>query len=322
MMISQHSLSNEQGAIVNKVSSHFDALELSPGIYAAIATEGGAGISNAGVIDLGGQTLIFDTFLTPQAAEDLRQFAIAITGRAPEIVINSHYHNDHIWGNQVFLPDAHILSSERTRQLIQTLGSEEFREYSEISAGRLDELQAEYAGETDAKARASLAMWIGYYAGLVEALPNLRMCLPGITFERRLTLHGERQNAELIAFEHGHSGGDTVLHLPESGILFMSDLLFVGCHPYLADGDPQALRAVLNEVQGLQANILVPGHGDPGSPEDLALLIDYIDHSTGTAQALSSEEDIRRLPIPSAFEDWLYTKFYYTNLEFLRKKGG
>jgi cyclase len=303
-------------------SKHFKGIELAPGVYAAIASEDGAGIGNAGVIDLGDQTLVVDTFLTPQAGRDLRAWAEEVTGRVPDLVVNTHFHNDHIWGNQVFLPEAQLISSERTRQLIQTMGMEELQEYTAGSPGRLKELREQYALETDEKKKADLNFWIPYYEGLVEALPSLKVCLPAITFERRLTLHGSRHTAHLIAFDHGHTGGDTIVYLPAAGILFMADLLFVGCHPYFADGDPQALRAVLKEVQGLQAKILVPGHGDPGSPEDLARLIDYIDHCTGAAQALSNEEDIRHLPIPPAFEDWLFPKFYYANLEFLRKERG
>jgi glyoxylase-like metal-dependent hydrolase (beta-lactamase superfamily II) len=43
---------------------------------------------------------------------------LEILGQAPDVVINSHYHNDHIWGNQVFLPDAQIIASRRTRHFV------------------------------------------------------------------------------------------------------------------------------------------------------------------------------------------------------------
>ena len=57
-------------------------------------------------MDLGGSTLVIDTTLTPTAAEDLRADAQHLTGRVPNLVVNTHYHNDHIWGNQVFMPEA------------------------------------------------------------------------------------------------------------------------------------------------------------------------------------------------------------------------
>jgi glyoxylase-like metal-dependent hydrolase (beta-lactamase superfamily II) len=81
---------------------HFKLHPLAEGVYAAIAENGGQAISNAGLVDLGGQVIVFDTFLTPQAAVELRRFAIDRFGQVSHIIINSHYHNDHIWGNQVF----------------------------------------------------------------------------------------------------------------------------------------------------------------------------------------------------------------------------
>ncbi len=39
-------------------------------------------------------------------------------------------------------------------------------------------------------------MWIGYYEGLVEALPQVTVCMPGITFNKQLEIYGSklRQN--------------------------------------------------------------------------------------------------------------------------------
>jgi len=43
-------------------SKHFTLHQLAEGVYAAIATDGGAACCNAGLIDLGGQVVVFDTF--------------------------------------------------------------------------------------------------------------------------------------------------------------------------------------------------------------------------------------------------------------------
>jgi len=54
-------------------SDHFTIEKLDDGIYAAIHKPGGEAICNAGIIDLGSKTLVFDTFLTPRAAKDLKK---------------------------------------------------------------------------------------------------------------------------------------------------------------------------------------------------------------------------------------------------------
>ena len=102
------------------ISKHFSLHPLTENMYAAIASDQGAAIGNSGLIDLGGQIIVFDTFLTPQAAADMRKASEELFGRAPDFVINSHYHNDHIWGNQVFAEVSHLLSTISTRELIAT----------------------------------------------------------------------------------------------------------------------------------------------------------------------------------------------------------
>jgi glyoxylase-like metal-dependent hydrolase (beta-lactamase superfamily II) len=101
-------------------SKHFTLEKIKEGIYAAIVTEYGGGIGNAGIIDLGDQTVIFDTFNTPQAARDLRKAAEDLIGNPVSYVVNSHWHGDHIRGNQSF-EDCKIISTVHTRELMEEI---------------------------------------------------------------------------------------------------------------------------------------------------------------------------------------------------------
>lgn len=312
------------GQTLSFKSDHFELHLLAEGVIAAIAKDGGSAICNAGLIDLGAQIVVFDTFLTPQAALDLQIFSADVFGRSPQIVINSHYHNDHIWGNQVFATGGQIISSTRTRELINTAGREEFQWYSANSAQRLDTLQAQFQKAKHEEEKKPLSLWLGYFQGLVEALPHLKVCSPGITFDSYLEMHGAKRTARLISYEGAHTGSDTILFLPQEGIIFMSDLLFVGCHPYLADGDPHRLLSALREISLLNATGLVPGYGPVGSSEDLKSLITYIEGCFDTAQELvdkgdNSQERIAELMIPYRYQDWQLSQFYRTNIEFLCK---
>ena len=92
---------------------HLEIQKITDGVYAAIHRNGGHGICNAGIIDLGDATVIFDCMLTPAAALELKDAAKELTGREAKYVVNSHYHNDHIRGNQVFT-NATIISTNKT----------------------------------------------------------------------------------------------------------------------------------------------------------------------------------------------------------------
>lgn len=104
-------------------SRHFHLERLAEGVYAAMAIDGAGAMCNAGIVDLGDRTLIFDTFWTPEAGQDLRAAAEHLTGHAITYVINSHYNADHIHGNQVFSTETTIISTSRTRELIVERGT-------------------------------------------------------------------------------------------------------------------------------------------------------------------------------------------------------
>ena len=50
--------------MTQRESKHFTLERLSDSVHAAIHREGGWAISNAGFVDLGNTTVVFDTFLT------------------------------------------------------------------------------------------------------------------------------------------------------------------------------------------------------------------------------------------------------------------
>lgn len=120
-------------------SKHFRIQQLADGVWAAIRVDGGAAIGNAGIVDLGDRTLVFDTFFTPQAAEDLRTAAEARTGRPVRAVINSHFHNDRMWGNQVFGSDTDIISTVETHRLIiAPRGHDDYHSFIENAEASLE----------------------------------------------------------------------------------------------------------------------------------------------------------------------------------------
>jgi cyclase len=305
-------------------SKHFSLQLLTDGVYAAIHTEGGSAICNTGLVDLGGLLLVFDTFLTPQAAKDLHQFALDQFNQAPQVVINSHYHNDHVWGNQVFVKEAHIISSTKTYQQCDTLGLKEYEWYSANAHKKLEEIQAQYQGSADEESQAAMIGMLGYYTGLVEALPSLKVCKPNLTFDKQLNLYGDQRSAQLITFEGAHTSSDTVLFLPQDGVIFTGDLLFVDAHPYLSEGDPRLLLDALKVLLTLDASIFVPGHGPIGTVEDIQLMIGYVEDCLriGKQLALAGADDeaILQIPIPKKFAGWGMPHMFPGNLVSISKR--
>jgi glyoxylase-like metal-dependent hydrolase (beta-lactamase superfamily II) len=306
-------------------SKHFRLQQVADGIYAALHTNGGWAISNAGIVDLGDRTLIFDTFLTPRAAADLRAAAESLTGRPVGIVVNSHYHNDHIWGNQVFCPDADIVATARTRHQIQTTGMVEYAWYKENSAPRLKALKSEYrAAREDEGKRQQLVLWIGYYEGLLASFQELDIRLPNITFVDNMEIHGLRRSVQLIPTSGGHTQSDAMLYIPSESVIFMSDLLFVGCHPYLSESDPDKLNSILETTRAIKPKTIIPGHGPVGTLDHLKQMQRYVQNLERLAEkaykAGKPEEKLARTSIPAAFTDWEMPRFFVENLRFLYQR--
>ena len=70
--------------------------QLADGVFASIAEEGDVAVGNAGFVDLGGETLVFDTHVSLTAGRALRE---AAEEHAPaRTVLLSHWHGDHVYG--------------------------------------------------------------------------------------------------------------------------------------------------------------------------------------------------------------------------------
>src|SRR5262249_58495690 len=81
----------------------FQLVKVADGVYAAIAKPGGLASGNAGFVIGEDGVLIFDTFFTPDALEELIGEIQSLTKLPIKYAVNSHYHLDHTGGNQVLV---------------------------------------------------------------------------------------------------------------------------------------------------------------------------------------------------------------------------
>ncbi len=146
--------------------------------------------------------------------------------------------------------------------------------------------------------------------------PTLHLRYPDTLFDTGLELRGRDRRVELVATERAHADGDTFLVIPDAGVVFCGDLLFVGCHPYLADGDVTGLRAALAALEASGAGRFVPGHGVVGGVGELHALSQYVDD----IEQLSRERRTDAA-MPDAYRSWAFARFLAPNLEFCAGGG-
>ncbi len=298
-------------------SPHFTLERVADSAFAAIAVPGTGSASNAGIVDLGDKTLIFDTFLTLRAARDLRAAAEGLTGRPAAYVINSHYNGDHIHGNQVF-PEAIVIATDGTRELIATRGLHLVKDIGEHGQEYLHEGAQRIVEAQDPTRRHLLELELRTTRALVEDMPKIALRLPDLTFNSCLVLHGEQRRAELLTYGGGHTASDAFLFLPEEHVAFLGDLLFVRSHPSIWQDDYRSWIRILERIALLEPRLVVPGHGPIGTLEDVTALRDYLlDVERLAADALDrggSDDDLAATPIPAQYAGWDEPDLFYQTL--------
>jgi len=291
-------------------SEHFKLEELSQGVYAAIATEKGGGYSNAGIIDLGGKTLIFDTFDTVQAGEDLCLIAEELISSPITYVIISHWHSDHWCGNQAFPIQTIIISTNRTLELMD----DELKDLLEMKQDLSDveeeirETQERLNRETDPRACLTLESYISRLYQSMSSIHRFEPRLPDLTFSGTLTFQGTHRSVELHSLEKGHTESDAYLILPDEHIMFMGDLGFFQCQPYMVYSEPSVWKSKLKMFEDSDIEIFIPGHGPIGSKTNITLMNEYIEELenlvSGAINDNKSVSDILQDILPPPFDEW------------------
>ncbi|RMG23713.1 MAG: MBL fold metallo-hydrolase [Bacteroidetes bacterium] len=302
-------------------SSHFELVPLARGVYACIHRAGGKAICNAGIVDNGEATFIFDTFLSPEAAAELPEMVKKLKLSPLKYVINSHYHNDHIRGNQVFGSGVSIISTPKTARLIterEARAIAEEQHYAPAQFRYFDSLYQHYQGDTQARAYQVIQMMRPYFETLAKSHEEIHTRLPDTFVDSIQVFEGPARSVQLISLGKGHTDSDLILYVPEEGILFSGDLIFNGYHPFLGDGSLPGWQHSLHALQQMEISTIVPGHGDIGDNSLIQQMQQYLHTLDSLAAAMQQQglkaENVQEVPIPEAYRHWWLEHFFPLNL--------
>lgn len=242
------------------------AEELAEGVWALIVRPGGAMAANSGLVDLGGTTVAWDSGITLLAGASIREAAMALTGRPPDVLILSHPHRDHYFGAAA-LPESLYISSVKSHEILVRDGVAQARESRATNEAQLAALRSKAALETDPAKLAELTMALQSFSRGVTGFPGPEgPRIPTLTVEHSFTLHGTRRSVEFRVLGNGHSPSDGVLYLPQEKIVFSGDVALPAGNLFLnVGGDERNWPEVLNRLAEIGAERQVPGHG-PVSP--------------------------------------------------------
>ena len=243
--------------------------EIADGVYFAIGTGSMTVMSNNLVIINDDHVMLVDSSVSPAAARGLVEGVKTLTDKPIKYVFNTHYHFDHAHGNQIFGDDVEIVGHDFVRQMLQTdvLKQRTNRSFTEGIPDQIEQMKARIAGTTAGAERDGMQTQLRILEAHGKAIQETRPTPPNVTYSDTLTLVKGGREVQVHFPGRGHTGGDSLVFLPEERIVFTGDF-FVGSPtrgslPYMGDGFVEEWPAALDRLKTLDFDVMVPGHGTP-----------------------------------------------------------
>ena len=264
----------------------FSLHEVGPGVWAAVAVPGSSAGSNAGFVIGDDAVLVVDSFQDPAAAQALLHVIREKTQLPVRYLVNTHYHLDHVAGNGVFAATGAVIMAQGNVRAWE----------------RTENLKFFGAKITPAQRQ------------MVQAY-----VLPSVVYNHGIELHlGQR--AVVVRVLPGHTGGDSVVVIPDAHVVFTGDLFWNHSLPNLIDADTRAqIQSNVVLAQDYPDATFVPGHGETGSATDVHAFHDYlvalrsaITTAQGTGESGNTLQQDVHQQLQATYGKWSYFDHFMT----------
>jgi glyoxylase-like metal-dependent hydrolase (beta-lactamase superfamily II) len=259
-------------AVAAGAPPHLKIVKLDSGVFAAIRTEPMSLALNANslIIVRDSDVVVVDAQFTREATRETIAEIRKLTRKPVSYVINTHWHDDHLAGDQVYqdsFPQVRFVMQENTAADVVALGAPNRKGQIEGAppvADRFEHLLSMGLGLDSTPAspgeRAALETAIRIVRQYVAEAPGFRAVAATDTVQRRMTLGEGVNRIELLWFGYGNTRGDLIVHLPERGIVATGDLVDAPI-PLAFNSYPDSWVRVLDSIVALDPKTIVPGHG-------------------------------------------------------------
>lgn len=205
-------------------------VEVLPNIFTIVHGDGVD--SNTTFIITQEGVIVIDTRVSPLEAEKVMAEIRQRTDLPVVYTINTHYHGDHTFGNQVFSDSKAIVAHKNVWRSLTGPSSKDHLEK--------------------------------FKARNLPGLDAVKITPPNLLFDNGMEIYLGGYHLQLIHRGRGHTDGDTYIYLNELRTVITGDLVFSGQFPYIGDGYIDEWIDVLQYMENQDNELVIPGHGNVG----------------------------------------------------------
>ncbi|HEU4670101.1 MAG TPA: MBL fold metallo-hydrolase [Dyella sp.] len=239
----------------------FTLHEVGRGVWAATSSPQSKAGSNAGFVIGDDAVLVVDSFEDPAAAKALLDAIHARTRLPVRYLVNTHYHLDHVAGNGVFQSAGAVILAQRNVRTWERTENLKF-----------------FGSHITPAQKAMVHSYV----------------LPTVTYRDGVEIHLGGRTVQVRVMP-GHTGGDSVVVVPDARVVFTGDLFWNHSLPNLIDADTTAqIRTNDAFLRDHPDAVFVPGHGEVAHAADVRAFRDYLvtlRQSIAAAQARGERGD-------------------------------
>ena len=269
-----------------ELGAHFRKIKEGIYVYAQKPAD-----SNAGIILTSEGVVLIDSGHNPPDSVAINNAIKKLTPLPVRYLINTEPHSDHTTGHFVFSPPAMIIAHE----------------------GATESMKQAYNPKRNEKLMAD-------YPEMRESFKGFKMITPHIEYRQKMILNVGERNFELHYLKNVHSEADTAIWLPKERVLFSAAVAgikrFSNIRPNVQIPD---MLSAMKMMKALNPEIVVPGHGAPGttkifddSIQYYSLLLERVGKMAKEGKPLETIKKELRMP---ETDDWASKERIDTNIE-------
>lgn len=235
--------------------------------------------------------------LAPGIVEKIK----SVTDKPIKFLINTHYHGDHVGGNEVFIKFAVIMAHDNARKRMLESPQHILKEYPKL----LEEAKRDNKPDH-----------VKFFEEQIEWAKKVKIeeiAAPVLTYNSELRIHAQGETIQVWHTPPAHTDGDSVIYFEKAKVLHMGDLLFYKVIPRIDVEGGGSAKGYLAAIDGVVKKVpsdvtIIPGHGEVTDLVGVKVFVQYIQDLIDTAKKAkgagkTKEQFLQEVDLPQ-YKEW------------------